>query len=199
MSVDNSRFSYGRPQWDMDRGELAAASTEVGDQVASKQDLSELLPDSGTMQIPSGTGTVLTGSGWLPFTEQVGDMKGCHASDSPDGGGIILDKVGQWEVKAITQASSGGITVSAEAELRLEVWNPDGVFLKRGRARNTIGSLGNTSMFTFTKVIVDRPGYLVRCYGLSTGVGNATWGSGEGSVLSADYVYNGAVNFGGAS
>lgn len=47
MSVDNSRFSYGRPQWDMDRGELAAASTEVGDQVASKQDLTGLAGVAG--------------------------------------------------------------------------------------------------------------------------------------------------------
>ena len=56
MTVDNSRFSYYNPGEYLDRAALAAASTEVGAQVATQSDLEDLLPNYGVQYMPTSGG-----------------------------------------------------------------------------------------------------------------------------------------------
>lgn len=56
MTVDNSRFSYYNPAEYLDRAALAAASTEVGAQVATQSDLEDLLPNYGVQYMPTSGG-----------------------------------------------------------------------------------------------------------------------------------------------
>jgi hypothetical protein len=195
MTVDNSRFSYGRPQWDMDRAELAAASTEVGDQVASKQDLESLLPDYGACRI-GGAASVGTNQ-WLPFVTQIGTMRGCHLNENTEYGGIVLDKVGMWNITTRVQVGTG--LAIADIEIRLETFDPDGVMVDRQYSRQS-NSLGNMNISVDAAVVVDTPGYEVRVYSLNQGTGGEIRHTGNdgGSKLSAQYVYNGTLKLGGS-
>ena len=101
MSVDNSRFSYGRPQWDMDRGELAASSTEVGDQVASKQDLTGLAGVAGYCTARPAADASPSAVVW----KQDDAAKGAHfetglAGPTGFSSGIVIDRPGVWMVNA---------------------------------------------------------------------------------------------------
>ncbi|WP_312811044.1 hypothetical protein [Corynebacterium variabile] len=200
---DNTRFSFGRPQWDMDRAELEAASTEVGDKVASKQDLESLLPMSGFCRL-AGTGTNVEhlANKFLPFNVQKGPALGCeiHAED-----GIVLNAIGMWEVKVrVLSAVSTLPAVAGYAVTRLETFDPDGNMVSRevGKVAGSgvTGGYGQASITVSDNIVVDRPGYRTRVYVLTTGgVITANWRQEEGtSLLSAQYVYNGTINLGGA-
>lgn len=196
---DNSRFSYGKPDWDLDRGAIAAASTEVGGQVASKQDLESLLPDSGACVMP-GSGKIV-GSRFLPFNQEIGTSKGCEVSSED---GIILNKVGRWQVSAATWTLADKAVFSgAIGEIRLELFDPEGNFIKRRSGRLKIDGVVLSSAYENISLTmncdVDRPGYRVRVYQFQGGTDRISSDQGsEFSELSAQYVYNGQVNFGGA-
>lgn len=200
MSVDSSRFSYGRPQWDMDRGELAAASTEVGDQVASKQDLSALLPNSGACVMPPSSGNV-SGSRFMPFSESVGDPRGCVISTED---GIILNAIGRWDVRCMSMTTVSKVAGSGSyGEVRLELFAPDGTFISRKSSRlvldGIVFSTGTHNVRLDMNVVVDKPGYRVRVYQWKNSLDAIeTSSSRDYNELSATYVYNGTPNFGGA-
>lgn len=189
MSVDNSRFSYGRPQWDMDRGELAAASTEVGDQVASKQDLSALLPNYGAVTC-SASGSFA--NAFMPFDTADGEMKGCYLATSKNG--ITLNAVGMWECKVNARAWSNAL-VPANSILRLELFDDSDAFVKRREMTVVSAISSGQQVSVFQSFIVPRPGFTVRAYAMSDG--GSQWARQE-AFMSAQYVYNGTPNFGGA-
>lgn len=194
---DNTRFSFGRPQWDMDRDELVASSTEVGGQVASKKDLEALLPMYGAVRVPTDGSIPSTPNRWVPFREQIGDMRGCRLTGE-DSGGIVLDEIGQWQVSCRLQVASMGL--AAEVEIRLETFDPDGEMVDRQQIIQTLGMLGNWPLHIDATVVVDQPGYLVRVYSMATvGAADIRHSYVQGSnILAAQYVYNGTINLGGA-
>lgn len=193
---DNSRFSYGRPQWDMDRAELSAASTAVGDQIATKQDLESLLPMYGALRVPTDGSISAAPNRWVPFREQIGEMRGCSLTDE-DSGGIVLEAIGQWQVDCRLQVASAGL--AAEVAIRLETFDPDGEMVDRQEITQTLGMLGNWPLYVDATVVVDEPGYLVRVYSLANvGASDIRHSYRQGTnILSAQYVYNGTLNLGG--
>lgn len=161
--------------------------------MVKKTDLESLLPMSGACRIRNSG--ISNSNKWLPFTEQIGDMRGCHLSTNTEYGGIIFDRIGMWNVTCRVPVSAG-VTFLGEVEIRLETWDPDGVMVDRQASSQPV-NVGNFSVYVDASVIVDRPGYAVRVYSVSPGgPGDIRHTDAVGkSRLSAQYVYNGV--FGG--
>lgn len=196
MYGDSDRFSYGRPDWDLDRGALSSSSEEVGGKIASKTDLDSLLPLYGACRL--GSSGIIEPNRWLPFVIQIGDMRGCHLNPNTDYGGLVLDTIGMWNATVRCQTGTG--LAVADIEIRLETWSPDGVMVDRQTSRQS-NSVGNMNISVDAAVIVDRPGYELRVYSANMGSGGEirhSYANGF-SKLSAQYVYNGTINLTGVS
>lgn len=194
---DNSRFSYGQPLWDPDRGEIASTSEEVGGQVTSKQDLDSLLPNYGVRHIDAASNA--GGSKFLDFTKSNVVPRGCSY---PSGDGITLDTVGLWRVSCTTStmAAMYAATGSGTAQIRLELFDPDGTFVRRRTGVVNAGGAilsQNTNVVSVSMLVeIDKPGYSIRVYQLQgSAQGVESLKGEENSELAAQYVYNGA--FGG--
>lgn len=189
-----NRF-WSTPSGQFDDGMALSIGEDVGDATASKTDLDALLPMFGACRFKPTNDTIGTNR-FLPFTDQIGKMRGCHLSDD-ENGGIILDTVGQWQLNTRVQTASQGVI--GGFEIRQEVWSPEGEMVDRQYTRSGQVNSDVPSSIT-SSFIVDKPGYWVRVYSMHAG-GLAEFRhtrSAGASYLSAQYVYNGTPRFAAA-
>lgn len=134
---DNSRFSYGKPQWDMDRGELAAASTEVGNATGRAVDVLRLMDllNYGSVFCPivGARDMARTGAGKLPFTEFVGYHR---ATSIRDGGGVTFEVAGTWDIRVKVTGgfysfSYAGSVSYTDTYIEVNVHRPDGTVFSK--------------------------------------------------------------------
>ena len=151
--------------------------------MVKQSDLDSLLPNYGSVYCSKG------GNGknmFIPFDTASEAMRGCSIADTKDG--IRLDAVGQWEIMCIAAAWSNALLPS-NSELRVELWSPEGVFVKR-QVASVISPISSSFPVTVIRsFVVDRPGYVVKAWVNNDGGGQ--WNFSDVTFMSASYKYNG--------
>lgn len=165
--------------------------------MVKQTDLGSLLPNSGSCFLPQGAASLQTGGQrFLPFTVPNGTQRGCEVSSED---GLILNAIGMWRVEVATRSIMENVAGNGgSSELRLEVFDPDGNFVRRRIYYLNAGGIVLISSVEhphcWLNVVVDRPGYRVRVFQLlSNATGMRTWNSSEYTELFAQYVYNGTL------
>ena len=154
--------------------------------MVKKTDLDSLLPNYGACTAPKASGGV--SNTWFPFTQPIGDMKGCHLYEG-DGGGIVLDVVGMWECITNIYVVNTGI-IPGNATSKIELWSPEGQFVERQISRAIVGGNSGFPMVTQRAFVVDNPGYVIRSYVEKDSSISFSMVRNE-SFMSASYKYKG--------
>lgn len=120
-------------------------------------DLISTLLDYGSVYMETAGGLLSPGenSGTMLFTKQIGPMRGCHL----DGGGIVLDKPGLWDIRA--QLHFGRIHLgSGRVEWRVAVFTPSGTLFSEQRSKHDSAYVHTQTVVS--SVVVPDEGYVVK-------------------------------------
>lgn len=151
-----------------------------------RTDLLSPLLDYGSVCMPAGLR--ITGTGPLPYRQQIGPMRGVsvrYAGTSP-GAGLSLDDVGLWDIRLQVTASWVRILTS-KFEVALNVYAPNGgtpfsqqkaIFMSEHEQTVTIVS----------SVVVDRPGYYAIPWVLTNASTRQVLGGPGWSRLTAQHI-----------
>ena len=150
-----------------------------------RTDLLSPLLDYGSAFIdPANLGS--GGVGPVPFSKQLGPMRGCEMIGDTSGGIRLLDE-GLWDIRVhVSMDSFFSVTASGQTRLRLQVWSPDGALYSE-----QISNLSDINVLTLTvssSVVVPESGYRVRAR-LSTNVsGRRALGGPAWSRLTVQHI-----------
>lgn len=123
----------------------------------TRTDLLSPLLDYGSVYMPAGLR--ITGTGPLPYRQQIGPMRGVsirYANTSP-GAGLSLDDVGLWDIRLQVTASWVRVLTS-KFEVALNVYGPRGgsVFSQQ---KAIFMSEHEQTVTIVSSVVIDEPGY----------------------------------------
>ncbi|SDR75849.1 hypothetical protein [Corynebacterium timonense] len=129
---------------------LAKGAAASEKNLNNRLDLLSPLQDYGSLYVPAGK--ELKGEGTLPFTAQLGPMRGCE----PYRKGIRLLDKGLWDIRA--QATLSWIRfATGKGEVALMVYTPSGAVFAEQRAKFTDSDEHTVSIVS--SVVIPEPGY----------------------------------------
>ena len=122
----------------------------------NRADLLDPLLDYGSVCIPAGLN--ITGTGPLPYRQQIGPMRGVSIRyGNVAGAGLSLDDVGLWDIRLQVTASWVRVLTS-KFEVALNVYPPGGG--SPFSSQRAIFSSGSEQTVTIvSSVVIDEPGY----------------------------------------
>ncbi|WP_426727093.1 hypothetical protein ACEN2A_08445 [Corynebacterium auriscanis] len=134
----------------------------------NRTDLLDSLLNYGSASTPPGSGDAMKGSGKIPFTHQIGAMRGVSIRD----GRLILGSKGLWDLRAMVTVS--WIVGNNNIQAYLRVLRPDGSEFSR-QAYFHQGAPTET-LTLVSSVMVPGPGYQVEVWGAADA--NRGWWTG---------------------
>lgn len=153
--------------------------------LADRTDLLSPLLDYGSSYIdPNNRGP--GGVGPVPFSKQLGPMRGCEMIGDTNGGIRLLDK-GLWDIRVhVSMDSFFSVTATGQTRLRLQVFSPGGVLYSQ-----QVSNLTGINVLTLTvssSVVVPEPGYLVRAQLTTNQSGRKPLGGPAWSRLTVQHI-----------
>lgn len=120
--------------------------------INNRVDLLSPLLDYGSLSTPPGKGDALNGDGRVPFTYQIGPMRGV----TPVDGMLRLDDKGLWDIRCMVTAN--WFFFAGELIVHLRVLEPDGetVYSEQGHYTSSTSIQTKTLV---SSVVIPEPGY----------------------------------------
>lgn len=122
-----------------------------------RTDMLSPLLDYGGVSTPPGTGDIMNGTGRIPFTYQIGAIKGVRLRD----GVIVLEDKGVWDMRCQVTTSWTANPLAQDLKVWLRVLRPDdSIFSQQAFYCSTLKS---QTIPVVTCVQVPEAGYKVDC------------------------------------
>lgn len=142
-------------------------------------DLLSPIQDYGSVFMPAGR--EIKGPRTLPFTEQLGPMRGCSKSSM----GIRLDDIGLWDIRAQITVSWVRI-VTSDVNWRVIVYRPNGTIYSQ--QLSSLSGNGNMTGTIVSSVVIDTPGCYVEVKMDYIGTGRGILGGPGWTRLVAQHI-----------
>lgn len=174
-------------------GEAAREITDGQTHLQDRMDLISALLDYGSAYIPEGRH--LNGALTLPFTQQLGPMRGVRLK----GNGIELLSPGLWDIRALVTRSFALTLAVNGMRTDVLVKRPDGSTYSIQSHKNHNSEVSTATVIT--SVVVPEPGYYVEVYSYGV-IGRGVVGGPRWSRLTVQRISdetNGNWNMGSES